>query len=174
MTVVIVDPKKTRTCGTDERYAVQAAKLMPALNHSIVRKTPADLIQQYTEPTIRSVRCWGFMKTRNSLIISAAFEECARLNLTDVLVGDNADEILAGSYDCYFDAKYKTDEVGWKEKRDGMADLPFVTEKLAKRYNVTVHQPFRDPLLLEWALKETTRSDCVAMCVPSSRTGEDL
>ena len=92
---------------------------------------------------------------------------------------DNADELFGGSYDCYFDAKYDTDPEGWKRKRDGMARLPFVTQKLADVYGttslegtnintytntlgLTVHQPFTDPtLFVDWALQTTTRTDCI-------------
>ena len=85
--------------------------------------------------------------------------------------------MFGGSYDCYFDAKYGTDPEGWKRKRDGMARLPFVTQKLADMYGttslegtntntntlgLTVHQPFTDPtLFVDWALQTTTRTDCI-------------
>mmetsp|Transcript_6418 Transcript_6418/g.10067 ORF Transcript_6418/g.10067 Transcript_6418/m.10067 type:complete len:254 (+) Transcript_6418:1-762(+) len=115
------------------------------------------------------------MDTRNSLIISAAFHEASRLGLTDVIVGDNADELFGGSYDIYFHEKYTNDHDGWKEKRDGMADLPFVTQKLASSYGITVHEPFMDQeIFVKWALGETTRSDCIDVdgrCGIQSRFG---
>mmetsp|Transcript_29801 Transcript_29801/g.54089 ORF Transcript_29801/g.54089 Transcript_29801/m.54089 type:complete len:402 (-) Transcript_29801:175-1380(-) len=153
----------------DELYACEAARLYNEgttsanmkMKHSVVRLSPAELIQEYSRPTIQALQLWGYMDTRNSLIISAALQECNQLGVTDVIIGDNADELFGGSYDCYFDDKYINDADGWKKKRDSMADLPFVTKKLAAVYGVTAHQPFTDPTFVEWALRETTRSDCV-------------
>lgn len=161
----------------DELYACEAVRLYNnnsntnKMEHSIVRLSPAQLIEDYTKPTIKALHLWGYMDTRNSLIISAGLHECYQLGITDILVGDNADELFGGSYDCYFDTKYSTDPDGWKIKRDGMAILPFVTQKLADVYGndasndnlgLTVHQPFTDPtVFVDWSLKTTTRTDCI-------------
>ena len=86
------------------------------------------------------------------------------------IVGDNADELFGGSHDVYFDDKYAHDPEGWKRKRDGMADLPFVTKKIAESYNLAVHQPFMDQrLFVRWALGETARGDCIGKCKIQSR-----
>ena len=43
-----------------------------------------------------------------------------------------------------------------------MAELPFVTQKLATEYGITVHQPFTDQdVFVKWALNETSRNDCI-------------
>ncbi|KAL3921748.1 MAG: hypothetical protein SGILL_002584, partial [Bacillariaceae sp.] len=162
VTVAIVEEESQRCGGEDERYAVEAVKLCEPSNklvkqHSIVRLTPAQLVQDHSRPVIEALQLWGYMETRNSLIISAGLAECHRLGLTHVLTGDNADELWGGSYDIMMDNnRYKDDPEGWKAKRDGMADLPFVTEKLGAMYGITILQP-----LVDWAVRETTRSDCI-------------
>jgi len=180
VTVVIVDPDNPNNNSRppeDELYATEAARLYNeslshTMKHSIVRLSPASLIQKYSRPTIQTLALWDFMETRNSLIISAALHEASKLGLTDVIVGDNADELFGGSYDIYFHEKYVNDAEGWKEKRDGMADLPFVTEKLAVKYNIKIHQPFTDQeVFVQWALRETTRNDWISKCSIQSQFG---
>ena len=179
ITVVVVDPSSGegntsshRQSPEDELYAIEAAKLynqslspessIKKMKHSIVKLTPARLIKEYSPPTIQTLALWGYMETRNSLIISAALHEAKKLGMTDIITGDNADELFGGSYDCYFDEKYSNDSEEWKKKRDGMAELPFVTQKLATAYGITVHQPFTDQDgFVKWALSETTRNDCI-------------
>ena len=175
ITVSIVHPKsnpKSRA-PDDESYAIEAARLyneqlLPhgaKMIHKIVRLTPAQLIETYSPPTIKALALWGYMETRNSLIISAALNGASAVGLTDIVTGDNADELFGGSYDCYFSKQYESDLEGWKEKRNSMADLPFVTQKLAKAYDITVHQPFTDQgIFVKWALKETGRNDCISKC----------
>ena len=161
----IVDAHNTNgiEIGQDGLYAKEAVKsIHPNLKHSIVKLTPAELVKTYSPPVIQKLQLWGYMETRNSLIISAALDEAQKLGLTDVIVGDNADEIFGGSYDIMMDDKFATDIESWKIKRDGMADLPFVTEKLGTIYNINVHQPFRDKaLFVDWAVSETSRNDCI-------------
>lgn len=176
ITVVIIDPSDTRRSPEDEMYAIEAAQIYNdelsssdsnnitnKMKHSIVKLTPAQLIKKYSRPTIKTLALWGFMETRNSLIVSAALREAHKLGLTDVIVGDNADELFGGSYDCYFHEKYSTEHEAWKQKRNSMAGLPFVTQKLATALNgITVHQPFTDQeIFVKWALTETSRNDCV-------------
>eukprot|EP00985_Skeletonema_marinoi_P011911 scaffold5641_cov86-Skeletonema_marinoi.AAC.5 len=177
ITVVIIDPSDeenttSRRSPDDELYAIEAARLYNdgllsdsdthKMKHSIAKLSPAHLIKEYSRPTIKTLALWGYMETRNSLIISAAFHEASKLGLTDIIVGDNADELFGGSYDCYFHEKYSNDHEAWKEKRNSMAELPFVTQKLATEYGITVHQPFTDQdIFVKWALSETSRDDCV-------------
>ena len=86
----------------DELYACEAVRLYNTkikinnattspppklLEHSIVRLSPAQLIEHYTKPTIAALHVWGYMDTRNSLIISAGLHECSKLGITDILVG---------------------------------------------------------------------------------------
>jgi hypothetical protein len=178
VTVVIVDPDNPdRNPPEDELYAIEAARLYNDhlshnMKHSIVRLTPARLIDDYSRPTIQTLALWGFMETRNSLIISAGLQEASNLGITDILVGGNADELFGGSYDIYFDDRFANDPEEWKEKRNGMADLPFVTDKLAAKYNIAEHQPITDQeLFVKWSLRETTRSDCIDKCSIQSRFG---
>ena len=178
VTVVIVDPDNPdRRPPEDELYAIEAARLYNenlshTMKHSIVRLTPGRLINKYSYPTIQTLALWGFMETRNSLIISAGLHEASNLGVTDIIVGDNADELFGGSYDIYFDDRFANNPEEWKRKRNGMADLPFVTHKLAATYNIAVHQPFTDQeIFVKWALAETTRSDCIDKCRIQSRFG---
>jgi len=179
VTVSVVDDvaqSNSSSIPQDELYAIEAARIhneitsQPSMKHNVIRLTPDQLIKQYTRPTIETLALWGYMETRNSLIISAALDECQKLGLTDVIVGDNADELFGGSYDVYFHEKYINDPEGWKEKRDSMADLPFVTQKLAAKYNIRVHQSFTDQeIFVSWALSETTRDDCISKCSIQSK-----
>ncbi|KAK1734534.1 hypothetical protein QTG54_014782 [Skeletonema marinoi] len=172
--IVIIDPSDeendtSRRSPDDELYAIEAARLYNdsvsdtcKMKHSIMKLSPAHLIKEYSRPTIKTLALWGYMETRNSLIISAALHEADKLGITDIIVGDNADELFGGSYDCYFHEKYSNDHEAWKEKRNSMAELPFVTQKLATEYGITVHQPFTDQdIFVQWALNETSRDDCV-------------
>ena len=83
-------------------------------------------------------------------------------------VTDNADELLGGSYDVYFHEKYINDSKRWKEK-----ELSFVTQQLATSYNnkiIKVHQSFRDPQYVDWALHETTRNDRILSANRNNQT----
>ena len=93
-------PSLLRTPPQDELYACEAVRLYNTninnamtsphpklLEHSIVRLSPAQLIEHYTKPTIAALHVWGYMDTRNSLIISAGLHECSKLGITDILVG---------------------------------------------------------------------------------------
>ena len=99
-------PALRRTPPQDELYACEAVRLYNTnintnikinnattspppklLEHSIVRLSPAQLIEHYTKPTIAALHVWGYMDTRNSLIISAGLHECSKLGITDILVG---------------------------------------------------------------------------------------
>lgn len=178
VTVVVIDPSNPDSRSPeDELYAIEAARLYNEelshnMKHSIVRLSPGQLIKDFSPPTIQTLALWGYMDTRNSLIISAALKEASKLGCTDIIVGDNADELFGGSYDIYFHEKFANDPDGWKQKRDGMADLPFVTQKLANYYNINVHQPFMDrELFVKWALQETTRNDCIDKCSIQSQYG---
>ena len=181
VTVSIVDDQEAgdnnntdnrRMIPQDEKYAIEAVRIynqamqaknkkQPKMGHSVLTLSPSELVQRYSHPTIQTLAVWGYMETRNSLIMSAALDECRNLGLTDVLTGDNADELLGGSYDWYFKDSYANDKEGWIQKRNDTANLPFVTNKLATTFGIRLHQPFRESNLLDWAIRETGRSDCI-------------
>ena len=96
------------------------------------------------------------MAIRNSLVISAAFQEAQKQGLTDVLVGDGADQIFGGYTFTWGDA---ADPVGWETKRDKMCQRwTFATDELAASYSLIAHAPYED----HFALNETQRNGCIA------------
>jgi hypothetical protein len=153
----------------DERYATEAVEAYnerngngnQSLAHTIVRMSPAQLVKDHSSLVIRTLAVWGYMETRNSLVMSAGFAACRELDLSDILLGDNADELLGGSYDWYFNQRYEDHPEEWIAKRNASADLPFATSHIADAYDLIAHQPFRIPPLVEWATESTTRTDCI-------------
>ena len=136
------------------------------LHHSIVRLSPKDLVETHSRTVIEALALWGYMETRNSLVMSAAFCEFKKLGIHHVLTGDNADELLGGSYDWYFSDRYNNHdpegEIEWTTKRNATADLPYATNVIANNvYEMILHQPFRQNPLVEWATLHTTRTDCI-------------
>ncbi|KAL3895332.1 MAG: hypothetical protein SGARI_007483, partial [Bacillariaceae sp.] len=87
ITVVIGDK------SPDELYAKYAAQ-KHGLKHSIIRMSPQEMVDVNLPRTIKPLQVWDGMTIRNSLVISAAFEEAQKHGLTDVLVGDGADELF--------------------------------------------------------------------------------
>lgn len=155
ITVVVGDT------SPDEPYARYAA-WKHNLDHHIVRMTSDDLIRKYLPKTIETLAVWDGMTIRNSLVVSAAFEKAKELGLTDVLVGDAADELFGG-YSFMWGNKDDDPQV-WKDKRNSMcAKWTFATSDLARSYGITSHAPYADPKhMVEWALSETKRQDCIA------------
>jgi asparagine synthetase B (glutamine-hydrolysing) len=156
ITVVIGDT------SPDELYAKYAAHkhgLQP--KHVVVKMTPEDLIETHLPRTIKTLAVWDGMTVRNSLVISAAFQEAQKQGLTDVLVGDGADELFGGYSFTWGDAN---DPVGWKDKRDKMCrKWTFATDDLAESYGLVAHAPYEDQEeMVDWALEETQRHDCIA------------
>jgi len=147
----------------DELYAKYAAHKHSAQikKHIIVQMTHDKLIDIHLPKTIKTLEVWDGMTIRNSLVISAAFEEASKQGLTDVLVGDGADELFGGYTFTW--GKPDMDPKEWKTKRDDMCKKwTFATNDLAASYGINAHGPYMDQeIMVDWALEETQRSDCI-------------
>ncbi|VEU35429.1 unnamed protein product [Pseudo-nitzschia multistriata] len=156
ITVVIGDT------SPDELYSKYAAhKHGLTERHHVVKMTPEDLVGVHLPRTIKTLAVWDGMTIRNSLVISAAFQKAEKLGLTDVLVGDGADELFGGYSFTWGDAG---DPAGWKDKRDKMCEKwTFATDDLAASFGLVAHAPYEDQEeMVGWALSETQRIDCIA------------
>lgn len=146
----------------DELYSKYAAwKHNLTKRHVVVKMTPKDLVEIYLPKTIKACQVWDGMTIRNSLVISAAFQEAQKQGLTDVLVGDGADELFGGYSFTWGNAN---DTKGWKAKRDKMCqNWTFATDDLAAAFGLLAHAPYEDQeAMVDWALSETQRGDCIA------------
>ena len=148
----------------DEAFAVCAAS-QHGIKHHIVRMTAGDLVNEHLPKTVKLLQTWDGMTLRNSLVISAAFQEASRLGMDDVIVGDAADELFGG----YSFMWGSADNLSvWKKIRDDMCKKwTFATSKLALSYGITPHAPFMDDDFVAWALT-THHEDCVLEKDPSN------
>lgn len=144
----------------DEKFAMCGAKLHNYTDvHHIVRMTSDDLVETHLPRTIKLLETWGGMTLRNSLVISAAFQEAQRLGMKHVVVGDGADELFGG-YSFMWGNEDNVAE--WKKKRDSMCrQWTFATPQLAASFGLSAHGPFMGDEYVEWALNSTVRSDCI-------------
>lgn len=152
ITVVIGDT------SPDEAFSKKASK-SHELEHHIVRMNATDLVETYLPETVELLQTFDGMTLRNSLVISAAFQEAKRLGMKDVIVGDGADELFGG-YSFMWGSEDNPQL--WKEKRDAMCKKwTFATSKLASFHEIKSYSPYMQNDFVEWALCSTTRDDCI-------------
>jgi len=143
----------------DYGFAVAAAK-QHDLPHHVVKVQPHELVDEYLQPCIKALHTFDGMTLRNSLVVAAAFQKVSELGLKHAIVGDGADELFGG----YSFTWKTTDPIEWKNKRDSMcAKWTFATEALAKMYDLTSHSPYTEPQMVDWAIQNTERSDCIGV-----------
>lgn len=134
------------------------------MTHYVVTLNPQELTEKYLQPCIQQLKVFDGMTLRNSLVVAAAFDKVASLGrdggFKHVVVGDGADELFGG-----YSFTWKTlDPVEWKEKRDSMCrKWTFATEALANIYGLSSHSPFLEPKVVQWALENTQRDDCIGV-----------
>lgn len=149
----------------DDLYSKYAAH-KHGLKHVIVKLTAEELVGSHLPKTIETLQVWDGMTVRNSFVSSAAFQEAQKHGLTDVLVGDAADERFGGYS---FTWGKKDDPVGRKEKNDSMCrQWTFATDDLAKSYGLVAHSPYMDQEpMVDWA--STKPIDKIALPMLAAR-----
>ena len=166
--VVIGGDGDTTTSPPDELYSKYAAYKHSNIikKHVIIRMTPTQLVKTYLPSTIEILQTWDGMTVRNSLVIAAAFQQASQeLGLTDVIVGDGADELFGGySFMWGSTPDNMTTSEEWKDKRDSMCSKwTFATNDIAKHYNLKSYSPYMDhEIMVHWALENTQRDDCIS------------
>lgn len=149
----------TSDSSPDYEFAVAAAK-QHDLAHHVVTLKPQELIHQYLQPCIQQLHTFDGMTLRNSLVVAAAFKRVRELGFSHAIVGDGADELFGG----YSFTWKTTDPVEWKNKRDSICcKWTFATKALAKMYGITSHSPYMEPRVVEWALENAHRDDCIGV-----------
>jgi len=144
----------------DKEYAIAAAKQYNIKNHHIINLSPKELIDIYLPTCVKLLNCFDGMTLRNSLVIAAAFQEASNQGCNHAIVGDGADELFGGYSFMWGEAD---NPVKWKEKRDSMCrKWTFATETLGEHYGITAYSPYMECEMVEWALANTQREDCIA------------
>ncbi|KAL3791740.1 hypothetical protein HJC23_007507 [Cyclotella cryptica] len=129
------------------------------LTHHIIRLSAEELVSQFLPDVVKQLKIYNGMLIRNSLVIAAVFKRASELGFTDAVVGDGADELFGGYSFMWGSAEDPTE---WKNKRDAMcAHWTFSTEELASMYNMRQHSPYMEPQLVDWAIANTERHDCI-------------
>jgi asparagine synthase (glutamine-hydrolysing) len=131
------------------------------LRHHVVHLTADELIHEYLPMVVRQLKIYNGMLIRNSLVIAAVFKKASELGFKNAVVGDGADELFGGysfMWGCEGDA------VEWRKKRDAMcAQWTFSTQELADMFGMRQFSPFMEPRMVDWAIANTEREDCVGV-----------
>ena len=89
------------------------------------------------------------------------FKRAAELGYEHAIVGDGADELFGG-YSFMWGCE--NDLAEWRKKRDDMcAKWTFSTQALADMYGINQHSPYMEPQMVEWAITNTERKDCIGV-----------
>jgi len=142
----------------DKSFAEAAAR-KHNLDHYLIRLTPKELVDIYLPICVKLLSCYDGMTLRNSLVVAAAFKAASERGFTDAIVGDAADELFGGYS---FMWGWPDNPEKWKEKRNSMCrKWTFATEALGKNYGIKPHSPYMETKMVDWALANTNREDCI-------------
>lgn len=131
------------------------------LEHHVIRLTADELIEYFLPDVIRQLKIYNGMLIRNSLVIAAVFKKASELGFKHAIVGDGADELFGG-YSFMWGCE--DDTVEWRKKRDSMcAQWTFSTQELADMYGMSQHSPYMEQEMVDWAIANTEREDCIGL-----------
>mmetsp|Transcript_23924 Transcript_23924/g.50413 ORF Transcript_23924/g.50413 Transcript_23924/m.50413 type:complete len:388 (-) Transcript_23924:214-1377(-) len=129
--------------------------------HHVVTLNADDLIAQFVPDVVRKLQIYNGALIRNSLVIAAVFRKASEMGFKDAIVGDGSDELFGGYS---FMWGYEGDPAEWRKKRDGMcAEWTFSTEELASMYGMRQHSPYLEKKMVDWAIENTEREDCIGV-----------
>eukprot|EP00956_Cyclotella_meneghiniana_P006874 scaffold9251_cov92-Cyclotella_meneghiniana.AAC.9 len=131
------------------------------LQHHVIRLKAEELIADFLPDVVKQLKIYDGMTIRNSLVIAAVFKRAAELGYEHAIVGDGADELFGG-YSFMWGCE--NDLAEWRKKRDDMcAKWTFSTQALADMYGINQHSPYMEPQMVEWAITNTERKDCIGV-----------
>ncbi|KAL7510348.1 hypothetical protein ACHAXN_011995 [Cyclotella atomus] len=131
------------------------------LDHHAICLSAEELIDEYLPTVVKQLKIYNGMLIRNSLVIAAVFKKASELGFKNAIVGDGADELFGG-YSFMWGCE--GDPVEWRTKRDSMcAQWTFSTQELADMFDMRQFSPYMEPRMVDWAIANTEREDCIGV-----------